>query len=86
MMGKIGIASVCLAHFSRAADATATASVPVTRPMTGETKTVRLHAPARQLQSWSLARQAWITPPGPSTISVGASSRDPRLEQRIDIP
>ncbi len=51
----------------------------------GETRTIRLHAPARQLQSWSDARHAWITPLGPRTVSVGASSRDLRLEQRIDI-
>ncbi len=51
----------------------------------GETKTVRLHAPARQLQSWSVARHAWITALGPRTVSVGASSRDLRVKQGVDI-
>jgi beta-glucosidase len=51
----------------------------------GETKTIRLHAPARQLQSWSVARHAWVTAPGPRTVGVGASSRDLRVEQGIDI-
>jgi beta-glucosidase len=51
----------------------------------GETKTIRLHAPARQLQSWSVARHAWITATGSRTVSVGASSRDLRLEQAVDI-
>jgi beta-glucosidase len=52
---------------------------------TGETKTVRFHAPERQLESWSVARHAWVTPPGPRQVSVGASSRDLRLERTIDI-
>jgi beta-glucosidase len=46
----------------------------------GETRTVRLHVPLRQLQSWSTDRHRWITPPGRRTISIGASSRDIRLE------
>jgi beta-glucosidase len=51
----------------------------------GETKTVRLHAPLRQLQSWSTDRHAWVTPAGRRTVSVGASSRDLRLERTVDI-
>jgi len=51
----------------------------------GETATIRLHAPARQLQSWSVVRHAWITPAGSRTVSVGTSSRDLRLKQGIDI-
>jgi beta-glucosidase len=46
----------------------------------GETRTVRLHAPPRQLEYWSVAGQRWVTPSGERKVSVGASSRDLRLE------
>ena len=50
----------------------------------GETKTVVLHVAQRELQYWSVAEGTWVTAHGKRTISVGASSRDFRLEQRID--
>jgi len=50
----------------------------------GETKTVVLHVAPRELQYWSVAEGTWVTAHGKRTISVGASSRDFRLEQRID--
>jgi beta-glucosidase len=50
----------------------------------GEAKTVTLHAAPRQLQYWSTKEGKWITATGKRTVSVGASSRDLRLEQTID--
>jgi beta-glucosidase len=50
----------------------------------GETRTVILHVAPRQLQYWSVAKQGWATAPGRRTISVGASSRELRLQQSID--
>jgi len=50
----------------------------------GEAKTVTLHVPERQLQYWSTKDGKWITATGKRTLSVGASSRDLRVEQSID--
>jgi len=50
----------------------------------GEAKTVTLHVAARQLQYWSSAGGKWETATGKRTLSVGASSRDLRVEQVIN--
>jgi beta-glucosidase len=50
----------------------------------GEAKTVTLHVAPRQLQYWSTANGKWVTAAGRRTLSVGASSRDLRVEQVID--
>jgi len=50
----------------------------------GEAKTVTLHVPERQLQYWSTANSKWETATGKRTLSVGASSRDLRVEQSIN--
>jgi beta-glucosidase len=50
----------------------------------GESKIVNLRVPLRQLQYWSSAKQEWVTATGNRTLSVGASSRDLRLEQSIN--
>jgi beta-glucosidase len=50
----------------------------------GESKTVTLHVALRQLQYWSTDSHSWVTVSGKRTISVGASSRDLRLERTID--
>ena len=50
----------------------------------GESRTVTLHVPLRQLQYWSTADGKWITATGKRTLSVGTSSRDLRLSQAID--
>jgi beta-glucosidase len=50
----------------------------------GEAKTVTLHVPQRQLQYWSTKDGKWITATGKRTLSVGASSRDLRLNQTIN--
>ncbi len=50
----------------------------------GEAKTVTLHVPERQLQYWSTASGKWVTATGKRIVSVGASSRDLRLNQTID--
>jgi len=49
----------------------------------GESKTVKLHVAPRQLQYWSTAEGMWVTASGKRTVSVGASSRDLRLEANI---
>jgi len=49
-----------------------------------ETKTVLLHVAQRQLQYWSTASRSWVAANGRRKISVGASSRDMRLEQSIE--
>jgi beta-glucosidase len=46
----------------------------------GKSKTVTLHVAPRQLQYWSSAEGKWVTATGERTVSVGASSRDLRLE------
>ena len=50
----------------------------------GEGKTVTLHVAARQLQYWSTKKGKWVAASGKRTVSVGASSRDLRVEQEID--
>ena len=50
----------------------------------GEVKTVTLHVAPRQLQYWSTKDGKWVTATGKRTVSVGASSRDLRVEQSID--
>lgn len=49
----------------------------------GETRMVTLHVPLRQLQYWSTAEGKWVTATGKRIVSVGASSRDLRLNQTI---
>jgi len=50
----------------------------------GEGKTVSLHVDPRQLQYWSTKDAKWVTAAGKRTVSVGASSRDLRVEQVIN--
>ncbi|MGB7547128.1 MAG: glycoside hydrolase family 3 C-terminal domain-containing protein [Terracidiphilus sp.] len=50
----------------------------------GQTKTITMHVPLRQLQYWSTAETRWVTATGKRTLSVGASSRDLRLNQTIN--
>lgn len=49
----------------------------------GESKAVTLHVALRQLQYWSVAAGSWVTASGGRAVSVGASSRDLRLEAAI---
>jgi beta-glucosidase len=49
----------------------------------GETKTVTLHVPERQMQYWSTKEQKWEMPGGKRTVSVGSSSRDLPLKAEI---
>ncbi len=55
--------------------------IPVKR---GESRNITLHVAPRQLQYWSTNEGKWATPSGKRTVSVGASSRDLRLNQEID--
>jgi beta-glucosidase len=50
----------------------------------GEAKTVSLRVDQRQLQFWSTKDSAWKTATGKRMVSVGASSRDLRVEQAIN--
>ena len=50
----------------------------------GESRNVTLHVAPRQLQYWSTKDAKWVTAAGKRTVSVGASSRDLRLNQTID--
>ncbi len=50
----------------------------------GQTKSITLHVPLRQLQYWSTADTKWVTATGKRVVSVGASSRDLRLHQTIN--
>ncbi len=50
----------------------------------GEAKSVTLHIAPRQLQYWSTKDGKWVTATGKRILSVGASSRDLRVEQSID--
>jgi beta-glucosidase len=50
----------------------------------GEAKTVTLHVAPRQLECWSTKDGKWMAATGKRTLSVGASSRDLRLNQTID--
>jgi beta-glucosidase len=50
----------------------------------GESKTLVIRVAPRQLQYWSTKEGKWVTVTGKRTLSVGASSRDLRVEQSID--
>jgi beta-glucosidase len=50
----------------------------------GATQTVTLHVPLRQLQYWCTADTKWVTATGKRTLSLGASSRDLRLNQTVE--
>jgi len=50
----------------------------------GESKTVTLHVAPRQLQYWSTKDKVWEAATGKRTVSVGASSRDLKVEQTIN--
>ncbi len=50
----------------------------------GEARTVTLHVAPRQLQYWSTKDGKWEAATGKRIVSVGASSRDLRVEQSID--
>jgi len=50
----------------------------------GQSKTVTIHVPERQLQYWSTKDGKWVLASGKRTVSVGGSSRDLRLNQTVD--
>ncbi|UWZ83384.1 beta-glucosidase [Occallatibacter riparius] len=51
---------------------------------TGQTKTVTMHVPERQLQYWSIKNKKWVTVTAKRTVSVGGSSRNLPLKQEIN--
>ena len=50
----------------------------------GQVRRVQLRVPLRQLQSWSSTDRRWIVPRGARILSVGASSRDLRLQSVVE--
>ena len=50
----------------------------------GESKMVTIHIPERQLQYWSTKDGKWVLASGKRTVSVGASSRDLRLNHVME--
>ncbi len=50
----------------------------------GESKTVAIHVPERQLQYWSTKDGKWVRASGKRTISVGSSSRNLGLNQTVE--
>ena len=50
----------------------------------GDTRTVTLHVPLRQLQYWSTKEQKWELPSGERMLSVGPSSGALPLHEEID--
>lgn len=50
----------------------------------GASKDVTIHVAPRQLQYWSTKQEKWAMATGKRVLSVGASSRDLRLEQTIE--
>jgi len=50
----------------------------------GKSRNVTLHVAPRQLQYWSTAAGKWVRASGQRTVSIGASSRDLRVESTID--
>jgi beta-glucosidase len=50
----------------------------------GESESVTIHVPERQLQYWSTKDGKWITASGKRTVSVGGSSRNLRLNQTVE--
>jgi len=49
----------------------------------GRSKNVVVHVPLRRLQYWSAKTGEWVTAKGERTVSVGTSSRDVRLTERV---
>jgi beta-glucosidase len=49
----------------------------------GASKDVKIHVAPRQLEYWSTQEGRWLRPAGKRTLSVGASSRDLRLETTL---
>ena len=52
----------------------------------GEEETVTIHVGPRQLSYWSTDQDDWVVAAGQRALSVGASSRDVRLEGEITVP
>ncbi len=50
----------------------------------GATRNITMHVPLRQLQYWSTGNTKWVTATSKRTLSVGASSRDLRLNQTVE--
>ncbi len=52
----------------------------------GESRSVGIHVPVRNLQYWSVAERRWITADGGRQLWIGGSSRDKQIETRFAAP
>jgi beta-glucosidase len=52
----------------------------------GETATVAISVPRGDLKHWHEGTKSWVFPGGSLTVHVGASSRDLRLDQTVEVP
>ncbi|WP_433251652.1 fibronectin type III-like domain-contianing protein [Actinomadura nitritigenes] len=52
----------------------------------GASRTVTLHITARDLSSWSTAKQNWVRGTGDRTVQAGSSSTDLPLTTTVRIP
>jgi beta-glucosidase len=52
----------------------------------GETATVEISVPRDDLKHWHEGTKSWVFPGGSLTVHVGASSRDLRLDQTVEVP
>jgi beta-glucosidase len=52
----------------------------------GASQTVSIHLDRRRFQYWSVKENAWQDALGPRTVSVGASSRDLRVNAQLVLP
>jgi beta-glucosidase len=51
----------------------------------GESRNLTLHIAPRAFEYWSTPSERWMTASGPRTIHVGASSRDLRVEAKLEV-
>ncbi|WP_198285556.1 glycoside hydrolase family 3 C-terminal domain-containing protein [Cellulosimicrobium cellulans] len=52
----------------------------------GESKRVNVQLACKSLAYWDLDQSRWVSPAGPVDLTVGASSRDIRLEGSVTLP
>lgn len=52
----------------------------------GESRTVELTVPREDLAHWDIRREDWVVEGGRHVVTVGASSRDLRLEAAVEVP
>ena len=51
----------------------------------GQTRTVVIHVPERQLQYWSTATSSWVTATGTRMLYISANERSDQLSTQISV-